>query len=212
LDLINQMAKGKKYYVVWVGNNPGIYESWADTQLQVKSFPNAKYKSFKTKEEAEEAFGGPYEFKAAKSKSKPEFNREDVLPNTLSVDAACSGNPGIMEYRGVDTDSGDELFRQGPFKHGTNNIGEFLAIIHGLAYLKQIGDTKKIIYTDSRTALAWLRKKKANTKVNLAQKNPTLLKLLRRGELWLQNNTYENKVIKWETKMWGEIPADFGRK
>lgn len=42
-----------------------------------------------------------------------------------------------MEYRGVDTKTRKQIFIQGPFEEGTNNIGEFLAIVHGLALLKK---------------------------------------------------------------------------
>ena len=131
--------------------------------------------------------------------------------NSISVDAASSGNPGKMEYRGVDTKSKKQLFIQGPFEEGTNNIGEFLAIVHGLAFLKKI-DSDKIIYTDSRTAISWVKKKNCNTKLEPNEKNRALFELIDRALIWLKNNTYKTPVVKWETKAWGEIPADFGRK
>ena len=128
------------------------------------------------------------------------------------MDAACSGNPGDMEYRGVFTDTGEEIFRQGPFKKGTNNIGEFLAIVHALALLKKMGDEQRIIYTDSRTALAWIRNKKVKTVLKKDRSNAIIFELIARAIKWLENNTYKNQIIKWNTKEWGEIPADFGRK
>ncbi|MCL4110514.1 UNVERIFIED_CONTAM: hypothetical protein GTU68_047763 [Idotea baltica] len=117
-----------------------------------------------------------------------------------------------MEYRGVETDTGVQLFHQGPFKRGTNNIGEFLAIVHALALLQKLEDSKRIIYTDSRTAMAWVRNKKVKTNLKKDPSNALLFDLIERGVLWLKNNNYPNKIIKWETKAWGEIPADFGRK
>jgi ribonuclease HI len=116
-----------------------------------------------------------------------------------------------MEYQGVDTQTGKLLFRQGPFKKGTNNIGEFLAIIHGLAYLKQ-RKSNRIIYTDSRTAMSWVRKKNCNTKLVESPDNKQLFELVRRAVDWLKTNSYTTPVVKWETRAWGEIPADFGRK
>jgi ribonuclease HI len=62
------------------------------------------------------------------------------------------------------------------------------------------------------TALAWLRTGKARTKIEKTDKNAVLFDLLSRAEKWLSENKYENKVLKWETEVWGEIPADFGRK
>ena len=206
------MVKGKKYYVVWVGNHPGIYESWAECLLQVKAYPNAKYKSYRTRTEAVKAYSEGYKPEPNKNKPLIIKNRDAIISNSISVDAACSGNPGLMEYRGVDTATGEELFRQGPFRNGTNNIGEFLALIHGLAYLKKWRQDGRVIYTDSKTALAWLRKKKVNTKIDLVKKNPILHKMVIRAEKWLATNSYKSKVIKWNTKGWGEIPADFGRK
>ena len=98
-----------------------------------------------------------------------------------------------------------------PFAQGTNNIGEFLAIVHGLAFLKQ-NSSDRVIYTDSRTAMSWVRKKNCNTKLKETGKNKALFDLIRRAIVWLKNNAYNTPIVKWETKAWGEIPADFGRK
>ncbi|KAA6303564.1 MAG: Ribonuclease H [Candidatus Ordinivivax streblomastigis] len=131
--------------------------------------------------------------------------------NSLSVDAACSGNPGIMEYRGVFTATGEEIFHQGPFQQGTNNIGEFLALVHGLALLKKQNSTIPV-YSDSVSAMAWVRNKKAKTTLEHCEANKILFELLARAENWLKTNTCLNPILKWETREWGEIPADFGRK
>ena len=129
----------------------------------------------------------------------------------LAVDAACSGNPGLLEFRGVIADTGTEIFRRGPFPKGTNNIGEFLALVLGLAYLKQ-HNLPWALYTDSVTALAWVRQKKCKTKLEFDNTNLELLMMIRKAEQWLAQNTYTTRVLKWETSLWGEIPADFGRK
>lgn len=211
------MAKKKKYYVVWVGVTPGIYESWAECNLQIKGFPGAKYKSFKSKEDAEEAYASHFSdsiIRKSPNKStslKVDF-RDDVIWDSLSVDAACSGNPGKLEYQGVHTDTKDQIFHKGPFDGGTNNIGEFLALVHGLAYLKKIGDDKTVVYSDSRIAIGWVTKKKSKTKMKKTHSNQILFTMITRAEKWLNENTYKTKIIKWETKTWGEIPADFGRK
>lgn len=211
------MAKSKKYYVVWNGHQPGVYDSWAVCQQQIKNYPSAKYKSFASKQAAEEAFLGNYNeyigHNAKSSQSVKSVDRSNfpIVWESLSVDAACSGNPGIMEYRGVDTKTGIEIFRQGPFKSGTNNIGEFLALVHGLAHLKRSGSNLPI-YTDSRTAMAWVRKKHPNTKLKKNSQNAVLFDLMSRAVAWLKSNTYSNEIIKWNTEEWGEIPADFGRK
>jgi len=210
------MSKNK-FFVVWEGKEPGIYRSWEECKRQIHGFAGALYKGFATEPEAREAMVSPcwdYIGKNAKPK-KP--SAEDIArvgtPNfeSLSVDAACSGNPGVMEYRGVYTKTGEESFRQGPFKNGTNNIGEFLALVHGLALLKQKGSLIPI-YTDSITAIAWVRAKKAKTKLEKNAENAVLFDMIQRAEKWLAENKYSTQINKWETDVWGEIPADFGRK
>ena len=131
--------------------------------------------------------------------------------HSIAVDAASSGNPGIMEYQGVDTRTKKRLFKQGPFPEGTNNIGEFLAIVHGLAFLKE-RSSDRVLYSDSRTAISWVRKKRCNTKLEPNARNKSLFELIGRAERWLETNSYSTPIVKWETAAWGEIPADFGRK
>jgi len=210
------MSKNK-FFVVWEGKEPGIYRSWEECKRQIHGFGGAIYKGFATEVEAREAMTSPcwdYIGKNAKVK-KPtpneitKFGMPDL--ESLSVDAACSGNPGVLEYRSVYSKTGEEIFRQGPFKEGTNNIGEFLALVHGLAFLKQ-KDSKLPVYTDSVTAMAWVKAKKAKTKLEKNEKNAVLFDLISRAEAWLKNNEYPTQIMKWETTVWGEIPADFGRK
>lgn len=207
------MVKKQKFYVVWQGRETGIFRSWAACEKQVKGFESARYKSYDTENEAIQAFGaGPPAFKSAIAKVIKNNDPGHVpIMNSISVDAACSGNPGVMEYRGVETSTGKQLFIQGPFPEGTVNIGEFLAIVHGLGFLKQ-RNLDIPVYTDSKTALKWLKDKKANTKLIPNNKNAALMLLLGRAEAWLHNHQWNNAVLKWDTKAWGEIPADFGRK
>ena len=212
------MAKNNKskYYVVWVGRKPGIYKSWPDCQAQVMSFPDAKYKSFKSQSEAEAAYKNDAKEYINRNKKntntiQKSINR-NIIADSISVDAACSGNPGLMEYRGVNTISKEELFLKGPYQQGTNNIGEFLALVHGLALLKKQNNTSSIIYTDSKTAMSWVRNKKLKTTLKKTERNKELFEMMERALSWLNNNDYVTKIIKWETAKWGEIPADFGRK
>ena len=191
--------KKNKYYVVWKGEQPGIYLNWADCKAQVSGHAGAKYKAFDSEEEAKEALAAGYTNYLQKvsspkaiAKWKPETAVGNPIPESLAVDAACSGNPGDMEYRGVYTANGQEIFHIGPLKEGTNNIGEFLALVHGLALLKQKGSDLPLL---TETAA-----------------NKPIFDLIQRAEHWLQNNTYTTQILKWETSVWGEIPADFGRK
>jgi len=211
------MSKQKsKYYVVWEGHQKGIFDTWDKCKKQVDGYTGAKYKSFESLEEAKKAFGGnPWNYfnKTAKIPLSSEIRKQygEPLKQAICVDAACSGNPGVLEYRGVDIAAGQEIFHRGPFPEGTNNIGEFLAIVSGLVYLKQNGLSLPL-YSDSHNAILWVKAKRANTKLVPNAKNKDLLELLDRAVNWLHENSYETKILKWETKAWGEIPADFGRK
>ncbi|WP_026452130.1 viroplasmin family protein [Aequorivita capsosiphonis] len=210
------MGKKQKFYVVWFGNPAGIFKSWKECKRSIHGVPGAQYKSFETLDEAKKAYNksyADYKGKTVKKTISKELLQKIGEPNlySIAVDAASSGNPGKMEYRGVDTQTHKQLFHQGPFQQGTNNIGEFLALVHGLAFLKQ-HSSDRILYTDSRIAMGWVKKKKCNTKLKPNARNKTLFELVVRAENWLKTNKYETKVVKWETKAWGEIPADFGRK
>ena len=211
------MSKKNNFFVVWDGREPGIYRSWDECKKQVHAYPEAKYKSFATEKEAREAFLSPYWSFVGKA-AKPQIDKEKLKlvgafnPESLSVDAACSGNPGDMEYRGVHTRTGQEIFHVGPLPNGTNNVGEFLALVHALAWLKQQNSPNIPIYSDSRNAQGWVRAKTCRTKLARIGDNDRIFELIERAERWLQANRVTNPVLKWETEAWGEIPADFGRK
>ncbi len=223
------MAKAGKYYVVWVGREPGLYRTWASAEQQIKGFAGALFKSFATQAEAEAALAaGPgsqssasgrasgssqTSGRASAAKANPLAASNYPKGEALCVDAAWNSVQKQMEYQGVWLSSGELLFHQGPFAMGTNNIGEFLALVHALAWLDKQGDASMPVYTDSMTAMAWVRKKKANSQ-SLAEGriSPELVALMTRAEHWLQAHPKHNPVKKWLTKEWGEIPADFGRK
>ena len=199
----------QKYYVVWKGNNPGVYKSWEKCHAEIKNIKGALFKSFGDIEEAQKAYEMGYD-KYKKNSEKDQVINGPVL-NSISVDAASSGNPGVMEYQGVDTETKEVLFKMGPFNNATNNIGEFLALVHGIAILEK-DLKKKIIYSDSITAMSWVRKKRCQTKLVRSKENEEVFVLIDRAILWLKENKYSAIIKKWETKNWGEIPADFGRK
>ena len=212
------MGKKSKHYVVLKGKKTGIFSTWDECKQYVLGFPGAKYKSFSTISEAEHAYQNGWERKSIqqdKSNIKAQqtldiFDDYSYIEESICVDAACSGNPGAMEYQGVYTKTGKVLFHYGPIL-GTNNVGEFLAIVHGLGFLRRY--EKDIpIYSDSLTAIKWVRLKKANTSLSSNKNTELALNLIQRAEKWLMENEYNNKILKWETDKWGEVKADFGRK
>ncbi|MBQ0056749.1 MAG: ribonuclease H family protein [Bacteroidales bacterium] len=239
--------KANKYYVVWKGYAPGIYDSWEEAEIQISGYPDATFKAFKTQEAAIEAFregydkegliqevsrqvskmreeGHKIEWKPCASNAAPTAKPARTSPpaqaptqtpsymlDTIAVDAACSGNPGPMEYQGVLVRTRQVLFKMGPMEGGTNNIGEFLAIVHALALQEKQG-THLPIYSDSVNAQLWVRQGICKTKLEETAANAPIFDLIRRAESWLRTHTFRVPIYKWETKQWGEIPADFGRK
>ncbi len=148
----------------------------------------------------------------------PDWRKDTVLPlpaevkaNAWAVDAACSGNPGAMEYQGIDLATGARVFHFGPV-YGTNNIGEFLAIVHALALMDKLGIKDKIIYSDSYNAILWVHKKVCKTKLEHNDRTVELYHVIRRAENWLRSHAVSVPIVQWETRKWGDIPADFGRK
>ena len=189
------MAK-KKFYVVWEGKETGIFKTWNECLLNTKGYPKAKFKSFKTLEAAEKAYAESYwdyAGKDVKEKFVSELSKDELaligkpITDSISVDAACSGNPGRLEYRGVFTESQDVIFKQGPFEYSTVNQGEFLAIVHALAELKKRND-KRPIYSDSKIAMGWVKKGKCNTNLDQTDSNKKTFELTKRAEKWLANN------------------------
>ena len=210
-----------KFYVVWEGHEPGIYDNWEDAKEQVEDFPGARFKSFSGIEEATAAYrGNPDEYiglyRALACRDIKVVNYEnfpEIQLSGIAVDAACAGNPGPMEYKGVIVGTGEQLFHYGPIMGGTNNIGEYIAIIHALALLAQKGDTTTPIYSDSVTALSWIRQRRSKTKLLPTEQNKKVFELLERANRWIMSHPFPpNPILKWDTEAWGEIPADFGRK
>jgi ribonuclease HI len=207
------MKQKAKFYVVWKGRKTGIFSTWEACSALVQGYPGARYKSFATRLAAEQASRGKITSHVGKPVSSSEwlFSPNPPVAASWSVDAACSGSPGRLEYRGVDLHTGKETFRQGPYEHGTNNVGEFLAIVHALMLLKKRRSALPI-YSDSVTAIGWVKKKRCNTELAADHKNAMLFSLIDSAEEWLDGTTYANPILKWDTKAWGEIPADFNRK
>lgn len=214
------MASRKKFYVVWNGYATGVFDSWEECELQTKGYPGARYKSFDSQEAAVEAFrGDPDEqiglLRSIASHRPAPVNYEafpEIRLDALAVDAACAHNPGPVEYQGVWVRTGERIFHVGPLDGGTNNIGEFLALVHGLALLKAQGRPDTPVYTDSRTARSWVRLGHIKTNLQRTEANAHIFEMLDRAMAWLRANHVTNPILTWETQKWGEIPADFGRK
>lgn len=207
------MAKKQKYYVIWEGHQKGIFDNWAETEKQIKGFAGAQYKSFDSRDEAYAASKKSY-WASVNPKAKTVLRTGNAAPfliPSISVDAACAGNPGVLEYQGVNTETKEVLFKRGPFPVGTVNLGEFLAIVHGLSYLKKI-NCPYPLYSDSRTAIAWVRNRAIKTNLERNAQTAELFELVDKAIVWLKNNPTTTKILKWETEDWGENPADYGRK
>ncbi len=210
--MYNRAMPKKQYYVVWKGRKTGIFTSWAETSASVSGYAGAQYKAFGSLDAAQAVFKAGY----VDYKSKPSAHQQWLFASTkpslpsISVDAACAGSPGPLEYRGVLTEDGRQIFHAGPYPDGTNNVGEFLAIVRAMDWLSK-NKRHWPIYSDSENAIAWVKAKRVNTKLARTRSNTMLFELIDRAERSLET-LKAFKVLKWDTKAWGENPADFGRK
>lgn len=204
------MSKTQKFYVVWKGRRTGVFATWDECQRQVSGFPGAQFKAFESQAAAQAAWRGAYQDFVQPQRAPAPVARRPQL-DAYAVDASCPGNPGPVEFRCVHTDTGAEVFRRGPFADGTNNLGEFLGLVEALAWCHDRRDQRPI-YSDSATALGWVRKKSCRTQLERTAANRQLFQLVDRAERWLQEHPVHNPLLKWETDAWGENPADFGRK
>lgn len=214
------VKKKPKFYVVWEGKKPGVFEQWSDCQASIKGFSGAKFLSFPTLAAAQAAYEDGHADHWGQKKKKaaiiltPEQLATIGMPieEALCVDAACNSQTMVMEYRGVWYADRAVYFSAGPHPGGTNNIGEFLAIVHGIAQLAKDGKTVPI-YSDSRTAIAWVERKVVNSQTRKRGDTSTKVnRLVDRALKWLTENSYPNEILKWRTDVWGEVPADYGRK
>ena len=223
IEKVTRLADKKpKFYVVWQGREPGVYSSWDACQKQISGFSGAKYKSFDTMAKAKVAFQQDADEHWGKGDGAPkkattpvvdfqELSGLGVNMSAWCVDAACKGNPGQLEYQGIDLATGTNMFHMGPYPEGTVNIGEFLAIVHALALLHE-KEPDTPIYSDSKIGITWIRQGKCKTKLPPSADSQRVFNLVARAEKWLASHSWTNPILKWETSRWGENPADFGRK
>lgn len=128
------------------------------------------------------------------------------LNEGIAVDAAHSTKNRKTEFRGVDLHTGKILFYS-DLGNQTINIGEFLAIVEAVKYIIDNDFTPKVIFSDSTTAISWFNNKRTAS----GKRNAKLMK----AEIYLRAMAYwvdEIKIVKWDNRSWGEIPADFGNK
>ena len=141
----------KKFYVVWVGRETGIFTDWAHTKTQVDQFPAAKYKSFKTQAEAEAAFaagwGAPKKSKTSSSKPSVTSSPDKNFDVTIYCDGGCDPNPG-KAASGVAVYHENKLTElwYGLFNpQGTNNTAELNALFQSLLIAKESIDKNKTV-------------------------------------------------------------------
>lgn len=203
--------KGKpKWYVVLKGVTPGIYTSWPEAQKQINGFPGPVFKSFEQQSIAEAAWKARRFPPVSAAAHGKKIQTKIPTGTYLVVDAACSGTPGPTEYQGLLFPDKKLLFHN-HIGLANNNIGEFLAIVHALAYLYK-NESPLPVYSDSVTAMSWVKNKKVKSELDRNHLTKNAWELVDRALVWLNTHNFTTRVYKWETEMWGENPADFGRK
>lgn len=172
----------KKYYVVWQGRVPGIYSDWNSCKNQVDKFAGARYKSFPTLTEAEQAFKGVSNATGASSNAsksaglnttkKPAsgatpngviktYTAAEIskLPMEVKIftDGGCEPNPGqagsgMAVYRNEQI---TELYYGLYTPMGTNNTAELNGLHQALLMAKAESDLGKsvAVFCDSKYSI-----------------------------------------------------------
>ena len=232
-------TKKSKWYVIYRGRRVGVYDNWRECEQETRGFPDAKFASFDTYEEARCSFlkecicgGGDCEWV---QKAFPSICTSSPSGDTwrtceggpeipcVCTDAACT-NPvgGDVEYRCVrisnKTAAVEQLFAFGPFRLGSNNIGEYVGLVRALMWTSthdSLGSAP--IYTDSRVAISWVSNPVApGSNTTIKAIGDDLRAELKYCDDWIKTPVAKKEVLKrvrhWKTSCWGEIPADYGRK
>lgn len=217
----------KKLYVVINGYEPGVYSTWEECKKNVNGFSSPLYKSFKESDlKSENIDEKDIEFlnfynkcnKKDQSIKTPVKKIVDlqIIEDSICVDGACSGNPGLGEFRCVDVKSGEVIFSSSEYENTTNNLMEFFALCEAVKYTLSLApDKRRPIYSDSITAMAWVRDRVCKTSLRPMKGNYDSYSSIKFWDKWLKENDLKIKdcnILKWDTKKWGEIPADFNRK
>lgn len=211
-------SRNKNFYVVWIGTSPGVYTTWAECDDAIRGYSNPKYKSFPTLESAEKAFlEGPNDYWGT-NKFVSSISEDQLaligrpVSNSVCVDTAWFAESEIMEYRGVWHHDKSVAFEAGPFENATKNIGKFLAIVHAIALMKK-QSIDWPVYSDSKTAIRWVRRKHVKAKsMRMGETSEKINDLIARALRWLEVNDFKNDILIWNTKAWGENPAAYSRK
>jgi ribonuclease HI len=198
------MAK-QKFYTVWVGRNTGVFDTWEQCKAQIHEFPKAKYKSFGTKNLAEEAFANAAEYINEANQNETE-SPEPIAESICVHSYAISQN--IIGYAGYHTSAGDNYFKFENIETNHIHLADFVGLVHALAYCKE-KSLALPIYSNSQNAINAIE----TININRLQINPNTISqqaqnLINRAIQFLQNNTYINPILAWQTKNWGVMQSN----
>lgn len=130
------------------------------------------------------------------------------IKDSINCDASYLHKSDIMEWQIKDTLTGQLLYNN-KMQGGTSVIAEFFAIVDAMNYLC-LNNVNIPIYSDCLVAMKWVKNKKCGTwREDLSEE---VEQLIAEYEVLLEEYDDKYEVIKWKTRMWGEIPSDFNRK
>jgi len=119
---------------------------------------------------------------------------------------------GVVEWQAVDLVSGQTIHASRPYEYGNINLAEFIAIVDALSLLHANGNTSTPVYSDSLTAIAWVKNRKMKTRHPRTGNAYRIMGLADASMDWLLDTKPMNPVRFWDNVLWGENPADYGRK
>lgn len=142
----------------------------------------------------------------------------------IAVDASMRGGKtgasnGVIEWRVVDLVTGHEIHRSNIYPQGTISLAELLAIYDGLKFFMDANlhnEEFPFLYTDSKVAYEWANGRPIKSSLPVNEATGPLWSMVWSDQGWAElpevRDVIKDKLRMWNTKEWGENPADLGYK
>ena len=153
----------KKIYAVRKGKITGIFYSWDECSASVNGYPGAEYKSFTTKEEANDYLGNSFTAQIEEEKKDQKNTSSSSTESTLTAYVDGSFDPSIGKYAFgciLLTPEGEIIRESGngqdPESLAIRNVaGEMLGAMYAVQWAINHGYPSLTIYYDYEGIAKW---------------------------------------------------------
>lgn len=113
-----------------------------------------------------------------------------------------------MAYKGFNESTNKWIFKVKYKGYCTQNVADFMAIVHALHYCK-INNIDLPIYNDNLVAIKWVKDKKVNSLLIKTKENHELFQSFENALVILKQNDFLNPILFWKKKELGNIKNPF---